>query len=125
MNYAWGLEFVELTNGNAAEQELTKGMNNLLGLHGNAILTKCPLKEPTIVRDRLGDIYFSERATHGNAYGKEKRLGGRMALFASIEDPVLKQTIRVGSIHKLGETDGANIDVVKHALSNFPVHIIA
>merc|ERR1711865_1039880 len=31
MNYAWGLEFVELTNGNAREQNDTLGMKNAMG----------------------------------------------------------------------------------------------
>merc|ERR1719265_1162099 len=108
MNYAWGLEFLELTNGNSEEQESTKGMSNLLGLHGNAILAKCNLMEPIVMRDRLADMYFSEKATFGNAYGTEKRLGGRMAFIASVEDPASKQIIRVGSIHKLGEENDSN-----------------
>mmetsp|Transcript_9754 Transcript_9754/g.15642 ORF Transcript_9754/g.15642 Transcript_9754/m.15642 type:complete len:411 (+) Transcript_9754:3-1235(+) len=81
MNYAWGLEFVELTNGNAEEQKATKGQKNSMGLHGNAILSKCKLYDPIIVRDPLSDEYFTSKALRANAQGTEKRLGGRMAMF--------------------------------------------
>jgi len=58
MNYAWGLEFVELTNGNAREQNDTLGMKNAMGLHGNAILSSCPIFDPILVRDRLDEQFF-------------------------------------------------------------------
>jgi hypothetical protein len=38
MNYAWGMEFTELTRGTKTEQQSTEGFYNFLGLHGNAIL---------------------------------------------------------------------------------------
>ena len=81
MNYAWGLEFVELTNGNKEEQNMTVGMKNALGLHGNAILSRCPLYNPKIFRDKLDERYFSNKAFKVNAMGTEKRLGGRMGLY--------------------------------------------
>lgn len=43
MNSAWGLEYVELTNGNAEEQTATEDMDNSVGLTGNAILSCCKL----------------------------------------------------------------------------------
>jgi len=33
MNYAWGLEFLELTNGDQTEQIKTKDEKNFMGLH--------------------------------------------------------------------------------------------
>ena len=81
MNYAWGLEFVELTNGNAREQNDTLGMKNAMGLHGNAILSSCPIFDPILVRDRLDEQFFSNKRFKGNAMGHEKRLGGRMGMF--------------------------------------------
>lgn len=69
MNYAWGLEFVELTNGNKEEQEMTRGKENALGLHGNAILSRCPMYDPKIYRNVLEDLYFSNRAHDVNAQG--------------------------------------------------------
>ena len=61
MNYAWGLEFVELTNGNHEEQNRTVGATNALGLHGNAILSTCKIVDPIVVRDPLDEIYFSNK----------------------------------------------------------------
>lgn len=84
MNYAWGLEFVELTRGNKKEQEATAGMENAMGLHGNAILTRCTISDPLIVRGDDIAPYFSDESTFTNAYGYEKRLGGRMALLVRI-----------------------------------------
>jgi hypothetical protein len=81
MNYAWGLEFVELTNGNRQEQNVTRDLKNTMGLHGNAILSTCPLYDPILVRDKLDERYFSNVAFKGNDMGSEKRLGGRMAIF--------------------------------------------
>jgi hypothetical protein len=79
MNYAWGLEFVELTRGTEQEQNGTTGRRNALGLHGNAILTKCFIGEPMIIRDPLPRGYFATGPVGGvNANGFEIRLGGRM-----------------------------------------------
>jgi hypothetical protein len=56
MNYAWGLEFVELTNGNKKEQDRFGRIPNFHGLHGNAILTRCPISDPVIFRDPVGQF---------------------------------------------------------------------
>ena len=100
MNYAWGLEFIELTNGNHEEQNRTRTSENALGLHGNAILSTCKIFDPIIFRDPLDEIYFSNRAHKKNAMGSEKRLGGRMSLFARTGDVGTTQHIVVGSVHK-------------------------
>lgn len=84
MNYAWGLEFVELTNGNWDELNATEGMENALGLTGNAILSNCKLYDPLIIRDKLEDAYFSSKRSYRNGRGSQKRLGGRMGLFARV-----------------------------------------
>lgn len=100
MNYAWGLEFIELTRGTKKEQQDTNGLYNFLGLHGNAILSKCKIEDPIIFRENIGD-YFSDQNTSINANGYEKRLGGRMVMLARIRDP-RNNTIVVGSTHKWG-----------------------
>eukprot|EP00977_Amphora_coffeiformis_P011145 scaffold2657_cov89-Amphora_coffeaeformis.AAC.39 len=100
MNYAWGLEFIELTNGNGEEQAATKDLNNFHGLHGNAILTKCVISDPAIFRDPIGK-YFSNQRIPLNAYGTEKRLGGRMGLFVRLRIGDTNETIVVGSTHKV------------------------
>lgn len=101
MNYAWGLEFVELTIGDADDREnIPKRLPNFHGLHGNAILSKCPIHDTVIYRNQVGD-YFSSKKKRLNAYGLEKRLGGRMILLGRIL--VNGAAVVVGSVHKLGE----------------------
>ena len=85
MNYAYGVEFLELTRGTEEEQNATKGKRDALSLHGNAILSKCIIGDAFILRDNLPRTYFSDKAERGiNANGYEVRLGGRMGLFARI-----------------------------------------
>jgi len=124
MNYAYGVEFLELTRGTKEEQEATKGKRDALGLHGNAILSKCILGDAMILRDPLPHQYFSDKPERGfNANGFEVRLGGRMGLFARIFEkpsPLIPNTHNVtaenshipeklpghfvvGNIHKVGE----------------------
>jgi hypothetical protein len=80
MNYAYGVEFMELTNGNEGEINATVGQSNLIGYHGNVVMTKWPIIESRIVRlHPLYELLFEEK-TLGQAKG-ERRLGGRMALF--------------------------------------------
>jgi len=100
MNYAWGLEFVELTGGDAEEQQRTNGQDNFYGLHGNALLSRCKILDPVIFRDKVG-MYFADNKNWVNAGGFEKRLGGRMGLYARIK--IDGETVVVGSTHKLRE----------------------
>lgn len=100
MNYAFGVEFVELTNGDRDEQKATTGIDNELSLHGNAILSKYPISDAFIIRDELKDSFYSDRKTFDNANGFEKRLGGRMALFTTLQLRDDAQ-ISVGSMHKI------------------------
>lgn len=100
MNYAWGIEFVELTRGTSSEQDDTKGSYNFLGLHGNAILSKCHLRDVAIVRDPIGP-YYDRRANDVNAHGTERRLGGRMALLARVSYGTPQEALVLGSVHKL------------------------
>lgn len=125
MNYAYGVEFLELTRGTQEEQMKTEGNRDALSLHGNAILSKCILGDGLILRDPLPHTYFSDKAERGiNADGYEVRLGGRMGLFARIFEkpsPIIPRTHNltkgsfyipeklpphfvVGNVHKLQET---------------------
>jgi hypothetical protein len=108
MNYAWGLEFVELTPGTDEDRYNANGLEDFHGLHGNAFLTKCTISEPVIFRNQIGQ-YFSSEATNVNAGGKEKRLGGRMGMFGSITVDG-KETV-IGSVHKL---DGFRQEVLEY-----------
>jgi len=98
MNYAWALEFVELTRGTKHEQIRTQNHTDFEGLHGNAILSRCKLHDPVVYRDKIG-AYFSDKKVGLNANGYEKRLGGRMILLvkAAVDDG---RTIVLGSMHK-------------------------
>lgn len=82
-------------------------MLNEMGLHGNAILSTCPIFDPLIVRDQLDERYFSNTKFKGNDMGSEKRLGGRMGLFArtgpSLNDKTSPHVI-AGSVHKVKPT---------------------
>ncbi len=78
MNYAFGLEFVELGLGSARERALFEGESNELGFHGAAILSAAELQHPGLLRlETSGDWYGSN--------SDERRIGGRMALAATID----------------------------------------
>ncbi len=74
MNYLYGVEFLELTNGEKEERIKYPGVNDR-GFHGNAILSKYPLKNVKMIRFPGIDKWY-------NSY--QKRLGGRMALMATV-----------------------------------------
>jgi len=98
MNYAWGLEFVELTPGTDEDRENANGVPDFQGLHGNAFLTKCIISDAQVFRNDVRD-YFSSEPQFLNANGTEKRLGGRMGLFGRIIVDG-KETV-IGSVHKI------------------------
>lgn len=75
MNYAFGVEFLELTNGEEQERSLYPGANEW-GYHGNAILSRLPLANLRMIRFPGIEKWFAHY---------QKRLGGRMALLATIE----------------------------------------
>lgn len=99
MNYAWGVEFIELTLGDSGDRaNINQSEENFHGLHGNAILSRCHIQEPRIFRNPVGN-YFSKKSNSMNAHGLEKRLGGRMILLTRII--VEGTSVVIGSTHKL------------------------
>ena len=57
-----------------------------MGLHGNAILSRYELRAPSIVRLPGIEVLYNSRPGQAiTANGFEKRLGGRMVLYASVE----------------------------------------
>ena len=74
MNYAYGVEFLELTRGEAEERKLYPG-DNELGYHGNAILSRYPLEDAAILRFPGIEKWYGHF---------QQRLGGRMALLATV-----------------------------------------
>lgn len=100
MNYAFGVEFVELTLGDKGDRSnLGPTETNFHGLHGNAILSKCKILDAIIFRNDVG-LYFADKSNRFNANGLEKRLGGRMILLSHIDLGDSKILV-VGSTHKL------------------------
>ena len=76
--WAFGVEFVELGLGDAEERARHAGETNLAGLHGNAILSPHVLTRLAMLRlDADGGWFDGSRG--------ERRIGGRMALFAQLE----------------------------------------
>ena len=82
MNYAYGVEFLELTGGELGERELYPGANDW-GYHGNAILSRYPLRNVRMLRfPGIEKWYAGVGANEGERV--QKRLGGRMALLATV-----------------------------------------
>ena len=78
--YAFAVEFLELGLGGRVERERHGGEQNEVGLHGNAVLSRRPLRRPAVLRfDRSGDWFTAERG--------EPRVGGRCAVAATVDGP--------------------------------------
>lgn len=92
LGYAFGVEFLELTKGEAAELE-AEG-DNTWSFHGNAILSRLPLANARVVR-------LPRRCSW--AAGSQLRIGGRMALVAEIDGHGVPITI--ASVHLENRTD--------------------
>ncbi len=65
MNYAWGLEFIELVND-----------ENAKGFHGNAVFSRWPIR-------RAGVIRLPEQ--YNWYFDRQKRIGGRLAVYAELD----------------------------------------
>lgn len=74
LNYIFGVEFFELI-GTVKNGGGNSDLTNTKGFHGNAIMSRYELLEPVLIRLPKAYDWF---------YDKQKRLGGRMALFAKI-----------------------------------------
>ena len=84
MNYVFGLEFIELVNGEDAK-----------GFHGNAIFSRWPIKQAKIVRlPEQYNWYFD----------RQRRIGGRLAILAELD--VNGKSVGVGTIHLENRTHG-------------------
>ena len=82
MNYAYGVEFLELTGGELGEREMYPGANDW-GYHGNAILSRYPLRDVRLLRfPGIEKWYAGVGANEGERV--QQRLGGRMALLATV-----------------------------------------
>ena len=84
MNAAFGLEFIELVNGEDSK-----------GYHGNAIFSRWPIKRAKAVRlPEQYNWYFD----------RQRRIGGRLAVLAELD--VAGTPVGVGAIHLENRTHG-------------------
>lgn len=84
MNAAFGLEFIELVNGEDPK-----------GFHGNAIFSRWPIRRAKAVRlPEQYNWYFD----------RQRRIGGRLAVLAELD--AAGTTLGVGTIHLENRTDG-------------------
>lgn len=79
MGYAYGVEFVELGIGDDREQRWHAGETNDIGFHGNAILSRLPLRDFALIRLDEGAAWWLD------ARDDQRRLGWRMALCARVD----------------------------------------
>lgn len=77
-HYLFGTEFIEFSLGSDIHKTPDHDDDNTIGLHGNAILSRQPLQAPQLIRlERTGNWF-----TH--PHGGEKRIGGRLAIAATL-----------------------------------------
>ena len=84
LNYAWGLEFIELVND-----------ENAKGFHGNAVFSRWPIR-------RAGVIRLPEQ--YNWYFDRQRRIGGRCAVLAELD--VGGRPLGVASIHLENRTHG-------------------
>ena len=107
LNYAWGLEFIELVND-----------ENQKGFHGNAVFSRWPIRRAGVIR--LPEEY--------NWYfDRQKRIGGRLAVFAELD--VGGKPLGAVSIHLENRTHGEGrlhqmktiLEAVRRELPDMPL----
>lgn len=79
-SYAFGVEFVELSSGSAADHRaggFDPTTPNSRGLHGNAIVSRAGLHRPAVVRLSDDAAWFTDDRG-------EPRVGGRIAVLATV-----------------------------------------
>lgn len=79
MSYVYGVEFVELGLGDSREREWHANETNAVGFHGNALLTRLPIRDAALIRLDDGGVWWMD------AEDGQGRLGSRMAIAADLE----------------------------------------
>lgn len=77
MQYAYGIEFIELGLGSDTEREFCEDDFNAKGFHGNAMMASVPLNRSFMLRLWGERLWFTD--------GEQPRLGERFAIGAVIE----------------------------------------
>jgi endonuclease/exonuclease/phosphatase family metal-dependent hydrolase len=98
MGHAFGVEYVELGLGDDREKAWHGGQSNVVGLHGNGLLTSVALDELAIIRLDEGGRWFAGRQSTA-----ERRIGWRMAIGARAH--FAQATMFVVSVHLESSTD--------------------
>lgn len=107
LNYAWGLEFIELVND-----------ENEKGFHGNAVFSRWPIRKAGVIRlPEQYNWYFD----------RQKRIGGRLAVYAELD--VGGRPVGAVSIHLENRTHGEGrkaqmatiLEAVKKELPGMPL----
>ncbi len=88
--HAFGVEFVELGVGIGSEIARFAGRANTAALHGNALVSALPFRDPFIVRLDRGGAWFGLDWHH-------RRLGGRIAVGALVD--MARGPVLVVSVH--------------------------
>jgi endonuclease/exonuclease/phosphatase family metal-dependent hydrolase len=113
MNHAYGVEFLELTGGELGERELYPGPNEW-GYHGNGILSRYPLRDVRMLRFPGIEKWYDGKSYGANDSERvQKRLGGRMALFATVR---LHRDVTVVSTHLESSARDASMRKTQTAL---------
>ena len=107
LNYAWGLEFIELVDD-----------ENEKGFHGNALFSRWPIR-------RAGVIRLPEQ--YNWYFDRQRRIGGRLAVFAELD--VGGRPLGAVSIHLENRTHGEGrrrqmetiLEAVERELPDMPV----
>jgi endonuclease/exonuclease/phosphatase family metal-dependent hydrolase len=99
--FGFGVEFVELGLGDANETVECAGQTNLHGLHGNAILSRYPLRDVALIPLDAGGYWFVQAPKNDGQY----RVGGRMAIAARIDTG--NGPLVLCAVHYESESDAA------------------
>ena len=87
MNYVFGLEF----------EELTQGSRSSAAYHGQATLSRWPLKNPRVIRFRRQSKFWRPRWFLPRTALFQERLGGRIALVTEVD--ILGSAFTVYNLH--------------------------
>ena len=88
--HVFGVEFVELGLGFGSEIARFAGRSNTGALHGNAVVSALPFRDPFVVRLDRGGAWFGLDWHH-------RRLGGRIAVGATVD--LARGPVLVVSVH--------------------------
>ena len=122
MQYAYGVEFIELGLGSETEREFCKQDFNARGLHGNALMSAVPLTQPFLVRLWGKRIWL-------NHDPDQLRIGERCAIGALIETeagPFVAVSTHLESVATSAYRERQMrelIDVIETAFPDFPILI--